>query len=255
MSLEIVSQKISKLRASNDYKIWRDTVLKRDNYKCVLCLNDKNLEVDHIKPLALFPQLALNIENGRTLCHKCHLKTDTYGSASKFKGESPIHPILSGDLLYKLKSLPSSIEINGKQLPFGINYQTYNKIWIAGYKFAKIKLIVKGNDIEEAIDKLFDILRYSATSKIKIFERKEIQSLENISWNKELENITHTEKEKHITKDFGDNKKTSWIAYKISTEKCLLCNRNFEEDAKYTKIINLCQNHYDKIEKKCQHKV
>jgi 5-methylcytosine-specific restriction endonuclease McrA len=39
-----------------------------------------NLEVDHIIPLRDSLELALDINNGRTLCKSCHEKTDTYGA-------------------------------------------------------------------------------------------------------------------------------------------------------------------------------
>lgn len=68
-------------RASREYKKWRSDIFKRDNYKCVLCGDFKggNLEADHIKDFALFPELRLNINNGRTLCNICHKKTENYG--------------------------------------------------------------------------------------------------------------------------------------------------------------------------------
>lgn len=68
-------------RASREYKSWRSSVFYRDGFKCVLCGCSKGgeLEADHIKDFALYPLLRLNIDNGRTLCKKCHRKTDNYG--------------------------------------------------------------------------------------------------------------------------------------------------------------------------------
>ncbi len=70
-----------KIRTSLEYKIWRRAVFERDNYTCVWCGDDKggNLNADHIKPFALFPELRFAIDNGRTLCKPCHKKTNTYG--------------------------------------------------------------------------------------------------------------------------------------------------------------------------------
>jgi 5-methylcytosine-specific restriction endonuclease McrA len=63
-------------RASREYKEWRKVVFSRDKYTCVICGDRKggNLEADHIKDFALYPELRLNINNGRTLCKSCHKK-------------------------------------------------------------------------------------------------------------------------------------------------------------------------------------
>lgn len=57
-------------------------VRRRDGHRCVLCGSsgkDKltlraRLEVDHIKPVALFPELEFDETNLRTLCRPCHAK-------------------------------------------------------------------------------------------------------------------------------------------------------------------------------------
>lgn len=70
-------------RFTNAYKKWRLSVLKRDGRKCVFCGSTENLEADHIKPFAEYPELRLEIDNGRTLCNSCHRKTPTYGARKK----------------------------------------------------------------------------------------------------------------------------------------------------------------------------
>lgn len=78
-----------KVRHSEEYKLWRESVFKRDNYTCIWCgiKNGKGktiiLHADHIKPFAYYPELRFAIDNGRTLCKSCHEKTDTYGSKIK----------------------------------------------------------------------------------------------------------------------------------------------------------------------------
>lgn len=75
-----------KIRTSQEYKLWRKAIFERDKYTCVWCLSiGGTLNADHIKPFALFPELRFAIDNGRTLCHGCHKKTDTYGSKSRIK--------------------------------------------------------------------------------------------------------------------------------------------------------------------------
>lgn len=77
------------LRSSMEYKLWRTAVFERDSYTCVWC-GTKNglgktvqLQADHIKPFALYPELRFAIDNGRTLCVSCHKTTDTYGGKTK----------------------------------------------------------------------------------------------------------------------------------------------------------------------------
>lgn len=68
-------------RGSKKYAEWRKSVFERDKYTCVMCGDKKggNLEADHIKPFALYPEKRFDINNGRTLCRPCHQKTPTYG--------------------------------------------------------------------------------------------------------------------------------------------------------------------------------
>lgn len=81
------------IRKSSEYKEWRKKVLERDNWTCQICGYYRNkkrerrdLNVDHIKPFAFFIELRFDIDNGRTLCKDCHLKTITYGiKPNKFK--------------------------------------------------------------------------------------------------------------------------------------------------------------------------
>lgn len=66
------------LRGSIEYRLWRKSVLERDGHACVWCGSKTQLQTDHIKPFAFFPELRLAIDNGRTLCLPCHKTTDTY---------------------------------------------------------------------------------------------------------------------------------------------------------------------------------
>ena len=75
-----ISPERSKLGMSIEYKEWRKKVFVRDNYTCQECeQRGGELNADHIKPYCLYKELALDLENGRTLCVECHRKTDTYG--------------------------------------------------------------------------------------------------------------------------------------------------------------------------------
>lgn len=76
-------------RKSPEYKEWRRKVYERDGYRCVLCGDNTsgNLEADHIKPFAFFPELRFVVSNGRTLCKPCHKNTPTYGVKSQLTYE------------------------------------------------------------------------------------------------------------------------------------------------------------------------
>lgn len=77
------------IRGSYDYKLWRESVFKRDNWTCLFCFKRSGkgekvtLQADHIKPFAYFPELRLDVSNGRTLCVECHKQTDTYLNKAK----------------------------------------------------------------------------------------------------------------------------------------------------------------------------
>lgn len=75
------------LRDSAEYKRFRLSILKRDNYTCTSC-GDKNykgrgsralLEVDHIEPVCFAPHRVMDPTNARTLCASCHRATETFG--------------------------------------------------------------------------------------------------------------------------------------------------------------------------------
>jgi hypothetical protein len=64
-----------RVRKSSEYKIWRKSIFERDKYTCQHCKKIGGiLNADHIKPFSEFPELRLDLKNGRTLCLNCHKK-------------------------------------------------------------------------------------------------------------------------------------------------------------------------------------
>lgn len=51
---------------------WRAYCKKRDGSKCYFCPDTNNLEVHHIEPKSLRPDIAYLMANGITLCFRCH---------------------------------------------------------------------------------------------------------------------------------------------------------------------------------------
>lgn len=82
------------LATEGERKTWREAVLERDNYTCQICgVNYSDcsclLHAHHIKPVSLFPELALDIDNGEARCHLCHNR----GISIMTKEEQFIHDV------------------------------------------------------------------------------------------------------------------------------------------------------------------
>lgn len=80
---KISKGKMGKCTGEKNYK-WKGgrgktmtkKALERDNYTCQECgYSEKEImQVDHIQPKALYPELAHDLENLETLCPNCHAR-------------------------------------------------------------------------------------------------------------------------------------------------------------------------------------
>lgn len=81
--LDVASKEArAKFYSSSEWKRLRQECLEHDHYECQWCKQegrvtstyDSILEVDHIQELEHHPELALELDNLRTLCKDCHNK-------------------------------------------------------------------------------------------------------------------------------------------------------------------------------------
>ena len=82
-----------RVRTSPETRQWRNNVFLRDDHTCQTCgIRGGNLEVDHIMPFALYPELRHQVFNGRTLCKPCHRQ---YGAkvTNGRQTKDPVFPV------------------------------------------------------------------------------------------------------------------------------------------------------------------
>lgn len=60
------------IRRAPEYNQWRNEVKRRDGNACRRCGFENNLHVHHIKPFKKYPEFAIELDNGLTLCGNCH---------------------------------------------------------------------------------------------------------------------------------------------------------------------------------------
>lgn len=88
-----------KIRKTFEYKLWREKIFKRDEWSCKFCgIIGGTLNIDH-HPISYGSIMVINniktledaikckklwdINNGRTLCDKCHKNTENYGNRNR----------------------------------------------------------------------------------------------------------------------------------------------------------------------------
>lgn len=67
-----LSELVKGIRNSPEYYQWRKAVLGRDNHTCQDCGGTEGLDAHHIQSIFDYPKGVFEIDNGLTLCKKCH---------------------------------------------------------------------------------------------------------------------------------------------------------------------------------------
>lgn len=63
-------------RKSKEYRQWRIAVVRRDKC-CLICESRKLRSAHHIEDASYHPESRYDVENGVTLCSKCHINFHT----------------------------------------------------------------------------------------------------------------------------------------------------------------------------------
>lgn len=109
-----------KFKSFYERREWQDLryrVLRNFGFKCQACNRTKAdgvvIHVDHVKPISIYPELALTESNLQVLCADCN-----YGKSNKFEDDHRCKSEESDQAVERSKhdenhSLPSIIKING----------------------------------------------------------------------------------------------------------------------------------------------
>lgn len=70
-----VTKENHRIRSLIEFRLWRESVFVRDNWTCQMCqIRGGIIHAHHVKEFSKFPELRYAINNGLTLCKKCHKK-------------------------------------------------------------------------------------------------------------------------------------------------------------------------------------
>ncbi len=75
----------SKQFTDAEYTLWRQTVLRKDEYECQMCGSKDKLRAHHINPIKTHPYFSLDPDNGITFCEECHIYKIHIGDCSAAK--------------------------------------------------------------------------------------------------------------------------------------------------------------------------
>ena len=65
---------------------WSNAVKVRDG-RCLSCGSYHDLHAHHIKQKSIYPELMLDISNGKTLCYRCHKREHEVNRPPRIRGD------------------------------------------------------------------------------------------------------------------------------------------------------------------------
>lgn len=149
-------------RNSVEYRAWREKVLERDDYKCVLCGSEDRLDAHHKDGYKWCIDKRVDVDNGATLCRLHHkLLHSIYGSGSNTREQYEEYEHLIKTLLETMKNIEeekSELELAYERIESTVQ-EDLNKMkinmYFSGYKNGCIDLIKKiENTSPSLLDKL-----------------------------------------------------------------------------------------------------
>lgn len=77
-----ITPKNDKIRHSFEIKEWKKKVYERDKYTCQVCYKiGGRLNAHHIKPFSEHLELRFDVDNGQTLCERCHKNLKNFANS------------------------------------------------------------------------------------------------------------------------------------------------------------------------------
>lgn len=91
-----------------EWEALRVECFDRDDWTCVRCGATEDLQADHVRPITLYPELAMDLGNLQTLCGPCNkAKSDTdEGAPDRLPWVHPAYAELR-DLVFSARTLPA----------------------------------------------------------------------------------------------------------------------------------------------------
>ena len=80
--------KRSKCNSNSPLTVWARKVKERDG-KCSQCGTENDLQAHHVKPKSSHPELSLDINNGITLCYRCHKAEHEKTRGTRMRSSKP----------------------------------------------------------------------------------------------------------------------------------------------------------------------